>query len=301
MMHLAVLPNWDSLDSVRLAHRNLEAAGLAFFALLVVAEVLAHTGRTKRQRDAFEVIGIAVFGLAVLCEIAGFWYGNRNDELSAGEISSLSSVAKQAKENAAIALTDSGSALTKSGQALIDAGKALTAAGTAATKSGKAATVADNASKSAGGALAVADEAKAEVAMVQSNIAKVDAKYAGRTLSKANRAVLITALRDIPVKPQETIEIYVSLSAPDGAEYADEIVEAFNERSTGWKAAVGGAVLGTDAGQTGVVVVVNSKEQMPAWTGALWQALKLAGIEAKGSFELSTAPGKAQIRICRKN
>jgi hypothetical protein len=38
IMLLAILPNWNSLDSVRQAHSDLELAGLVFFALLVVAE-----------------------------------------------------------------------------------------------------------------------------------------------------------------------------------------------------------------------------------------------------------------------
>lgn len=89
IMLLAILPNWNSLDSVREAHSDLELAGLVFFALLVVAEALAHNSKQEERKHLFDSIGIWFFAIAILCEIAGYWYGQRNDALSEQVISSL--------------------------------------------------------------------------------------------------------------------------------------------------------------------------------------------------------------------
>jgi hypothetical protein len=91
IMHFAIwLPDWDSLDSVRRVHSDLEIAALVFFALLVVCEALAHLSDDKKKERRFDKIGIAFFALAVLAEIVAYPYGQRNDELSTATISSLS-------------------------------------------------------------------------------------------------------------------------------------------------------------------------------------------------------------------
>jgi hypothetical protein len=100
MMLLAMLPDWNSLDSVRRAHSDLEAAGLLFFALLVVADALAHTSRDEGKKHLLGTVGIWSFAVAVLCEIAGYPYGQRNDVLSARVIVSLDAKAQDASEAA---------------------------------------------------------------------------------------------------------------------------------------------------------------------------------------------------------
>jgi hypothetical protein len=97
MMHLAILPDWNSLDSVRRAHSDLEAAGLVFFALLVVMEALAHNSKNEHRKHFFDSIGIWFFAIAIFCEIGGFWYGQRNDDLSQQVIGSLDQKTKDAK------------------------------------------------------------------------------------------------------------------------------------------------------------------------------------------------------------
>jgi hypothetical protein len=97
MMHLVLLPDWNSLDSVRRAHSDLEAAGLVFFALLVVMEALAHNSKNERRKHLFDSIGIWFFAIAIFCEIGGFWYGQRNDDLSQQVIGSLDQKTKDAK------------------------------------------------------------------------------------------------------------------------------------------------------------------------------------------------------------
>jgi hypothetical protein len=139
-MHFAIwLPDWNSLDSVRRAHSRLEGSALAFFALLVVFDVLAHlSAENKRRETLFEKIALCCFALAVLAEIGAYPYGQRNDKLSGDIISSLSQKAKQA-------LTDSGTALTKAGEATIKA----EAAGESAAKTQGKADAAKDASDSA--------------------------------------------------------------------------------------------------------------------------------------------------------
>ena len=64
-----LIPDWNSLDSVRRAHSDLEAAALVFFALLVVSEALAHLSGNEKRERAFDKIGIVFFAIAVLAEI----------------------------------------------------------------------------------------------------------------------------------------------------------------------------------------------------------------------------------------
>ncbi len=89
-MNLVLLPDWNSLDSVRAAHSDLELAALVFFALLVVFDVLAHFAEEAKERARLlEKIGLCCFAVAVLCEIVGYRYGQRNDALSDQKISLL--------------------------------------------------------------------------------------------------------------------------------------------------------------------------------------------------------------------
>jgi hypothetical protein len=113
MMLPAMLPDWNSLDSVRRAHSVLEGAGLAFFGLLVAAEAIAHTSRDEERKHVFDTVGISFFAIAVLCEIAGYWYGQRNDALSAQVISSLDIKAQDASEAAGHAKDKAGEATSR--------------------------------------------------------------------------------------------------------------------------------------------------------------------------------------------
>jgi hypothetical protein len=76
-----LLPNWNSLESVRGAHSRLEATALVFFALLAIAEAFSHLTQDKTRERMFDKIGIVFFAVAVLAEIAAYPYGQRNDEL----------------------------------------------------------------------------------------------------------------------------------------------------------------------------------------------------------------------------
>jgi hypothetical protein len=137
MINLAVsLPWWDSLDSVRKVHSDLEAASIVCFALLVAFDSAAHI-LDKNKPDMARLVagtGLVFFWLAVAAEIVGYKYGQRNDELSGEQISSLDAKASDAAQKAAKAVTDSGDAETKSGAALVKAGRAQDSAGAAHTE-----------------------------------------------------------------------------------------------------------------------------------------------------------------------
>src|SRR5438094_9464488 len=77
-----LIPDWNSLDSVRHAHSFLEAAALIFFALLVLFEVSAHFSEEKKRERLLEKIGLYFFAVAVLAEIAAYPYGQRNGTMS---------------------------------------------------------------------------------------------------------------------------------------------------------------------------------------------------------------------------
>ena len=120
------LPFWNSLDSVRRTHSDLEGLALVFFALLVVSEALAHLSDNKKRENLFDRIGIVFFAIAVLAEIAAYPYGKRDDALSEQVIGSLDAKATDAAGKASQALTDSSDAEDKSGDAIDKAGKAQT-------------------------------------------------------------------------------------------------------------------------------------------------------------------------------
>ena len=134
MSFAILIPDWNSLDSVRHAHSELEAAALVFFALLVLFDVLAHLSKDEKRKTLLEKIGLCFFAVAILAEIAAYPYGQRNDELSANMIGSLSEKAKEALTDSRTALTNSGTALTKSGEAVTNADLANDAAAKAEQK-----------------------------------------------------------------------------------------------------------------------------------------------------------------------
>ena len=99
MLFAIFLPDWNSLDSVRRTHSDLEGAALVFFALLVLFDVLAHLSDENKNREKLFVrIGLCCFAVAILAEIAAYPYGQRNDALSAQVIVSLDTKAQDAAD-----------------------------------------------------------------------------------------------------------------------------------------------------------------------------------------------------------
>lgn len=164
-MHFAMLiPNWNSLDSVRHAHSELEGAALVFFALLVFFEALAHVSEDKKRERLLEKVGLWFFAVAVFCEMAAYPYGQRNDTLSEQIIGSLDIKARDAFTNASSALTKSGEAETK--------------ADDAETKSVNAVTASSNAHGLAKGARKEADTFELDIASAKKQAAEAESHLA---------------------------------------------------------------------------------------------------------------------------
>src|SRR6266852_1693212 len=103
----------------------------------------------------------------VLCEIAGYWYGQRNDALSEQVIRSLDATARDAASNASTALSNSKEAETKSTDAVDKAGKAL-------DKSNSANASASNALKTSKAATDAAVEAQNKIEGVAEHADDID-------------------------------------------------------------------------------------------------------------------------------
>src|SRR5436190_1657771 len=97
-----LLWDWNVIESVRSVHSFFEGLAIAFFALLVLFDILAHLceDENKNRAKKLERIGLCFFGLAILAEIATHEYSKRNDELSEKEIRELSAVSQQARIDA---------------------------------------------------------------------------------------------------------------------------------------------------------------------------------------------------------
>lgn len=164
-----LIPGWDSLDSVRHAHSELEAAALAFFALLVLFDVLAHLSKDEERKTLLEKIGLGFFAVAVLAEMVAYPYGQRNDTLSAQVIGSLDAKSSEAYRNASSALTKSGEAETK--------------AAAADTVSGKAVAESSSAMSIANGARSEADTFEADIKSAKEQATKAESHLEEATKS----------------------------------------------------------------------------------------------------------------------
>jgi hypothetical protein len=108
---------------------------------------LAHNSKQEERKHLFDSIGIWFFAIAILCEIAGYWYGQRNDALSEQVISSLDVKAQNADAKAQSALDKSSTADTKAGEALTKSTAANEMAGKAQNRIGDVEREADIISK----------------------------------------------------------------------------------------------------------------------------------------------------------
>jgi hypothetical protein len=185
-MHFAIfIPDWNSLESVRRAHSDLEGAALVFFALLVLFDILANLSKDLKRKTLLEKTGLCFFAVAVLAEIAAYPYGQRNDELSANMIGSLSAEAAQADAKAKTALTDSGTAITKAGDADSKAETASDVAGNAQTLARGARTEADSFEKDIVSAKAQAAKAENDLADALQRAANAEREIAQIKLPRA--------------------------------------------------------------------------------------------------------------------
>src|ERR1700690_1338121 len=186
-MHFATLiPDWNSLDSVRRAHSDLEAAALVFFALLVLFDILAHLSTDNNKKTLLEKIGLCCFAIAVLAEVAAYPYGQRNDTLSGRVIGSLDAETRQALAKSGTALAQSKEAETESGDAIDKAGKAEESLWKAEDEANKAQAASSNALTLARGARQEADSFEHEIASAKKQTADIAKQLTPRTLYPAD-------------------------------------------------------------------------------------------------------------------
>jgi hypothetical protein len=304
------LPDWNSLDSVRRAHSDLEAAALVFFALLVVCEALAHLSddkKTERRFDKIGKIGIVFFALAVLAEIASYPYGQRNDTLSGQQINSLDAKANDASQKAAKAVTDSSDAETKSGDAMDKAGKANIAASTATTLARGARQEADSFEKDIASARTQAAEAESHLAdalqraaEAESRAANTERKIADRHISQAQQERIRHSL-----SKWDGIDIRLPITMVNGDDetwtYAGELLATLCA-IPGWSAELSSVNNNSGASDLAVTVPEDAPTPDKSLAKDLVTALHDVGMEAKGPEPppLSGGNGGGRFRACGK-
>lgn len=239
-MHFArLIPDWNSLESVRRTHSDLEAAALAFFALLVLFDILAHLSKDENRKTLLEKIGLCFFAVAVVAEIMAYPYGQRNDTLSANMIGSLSTEAEHAD-------TKAKKALTVSGTALAQAGEAATKAGKAEDSLGKAEKEADNAQAASSSALTLARSARQEAdsfeediaaarkqsAKAEADTAQIKSGIAPRRLDPIQQASIASKLSSFP---NESAALTWYPDSFEAGKFAADIEQALTLPQAHWR------------------------------------------------------------------
>jgi hypothetical protein len=182
-MHFAALiPDWNSLDSVRRTHSGLEAAALVFFALLVLFDILAHLSIDNKKRTLLEKIGLCCFAIAVFAEVMAYPYGQRNDTLSGKVIGSLDAETGEALNKSGTALAQSREAEIKSGAAIDKAEKAQESLGNAENEANRAQRASSNALILATGARQEADSFEKEVTAAKKDLAVLKSATSARSI-----------------------------------------------------------------------------------------------------------------------
>lgn len=280
-MNLALLlPDWNSLDSVRRAHSSLELWSIWLFAVLVVCDVMAHLVEDNRKALAknLERIGLCCFAVAVIAELGAYKYGERNDELSQNVITSLDAKAKNAFATASAALTRSGEANTK-------AEGAKTAARNAARLARGARAEADSFELDIVSAKSQAARAERDLAASMERTKRLEAQLSWRTLTPEQVSVLRKSLSRMlagKLVPLDSVTIRLSypMNDEEAAEYADELATALHD--------LGAKIDGPDAAgyvgpaPKGLIMVVKSAR---SWGAQLQGALIDAGIVTPVQFD----------------
>ena len=220
MMSFAIsLPDWNSLDSVRRAHSDLELAALVFFALLVLFDVLAHFSEGKKRERLLEKIGLCFFAVAVLAELAAYKYGQRNDALSEGVITSLDTKAKQASSDASQAITISGTALSQAKDALGKTSAAEGAMKGAENEAKNARSAASSALTLAQGARTEADSFEKDIVSAKQQAAEAESHLADALQKAADAQAEVNRLKSPRTVNNASAHI-PALQAYKGVEYS---------------------------------------------------------------------------------
>jgi hypothetical protein len=226
-MHFATLiPDWNSLDSVRRAHSDLEAAALVFFALLVLFDILAHLSTDDKKKTLLEKIGLCCFAIAVLAEVAAYPYGQRNDTLSGQVIGSLDAETREALIKSGTALAQSKEAETKSGDAIDKAGKAQESlrnaeneAKTAQSAASNALTISKDANQIAHDAGREADSFEQDIVAAKKQAADAESHLADALRQAAQATEELNRIKS-PRSLLHESEVVSTLTPFGGTEYA---------------------------------------------------------------------------------
>ncbi|HEX6503107.1 MAG TPA: hypothetical protein VF011_07645 [Terriglobales bacterium] len=304
---IRLIPDWNSLDSVRHAHSLLEADALVFFALLVVFDVLAHFSEEKKRERLLEKIGLCFFAVAVLAEIAAYPYGQQNDHLSEQVIGSLDAKAKDALANASNALTK--------------AGKAETKANDAETKSGNAATASSNAQALAKGARKEADSFEQDIVSAKKQAANAESHLADALKQAADATRELNLLKSPRVLTNPSVFSAVlkefagtpyTFKSVNAEEEAVDLLKAIDGalQLAGWKREKpsGTIVINVYGGKedfgvppgvgTGVTVDVDSAipaEQLNGQPHDSWPPLVRAAAALQDMLNRSITPSQAEV------
>ncbi len=212
------LPLWNSLDSVRRVHSDLEFAAIIFFVLLAFFDVLAHRSKNEKGERTFGGIGLWCFGIAVLCEAVAYPYGQRNDTLSEQIIGSLDQKAKTALSNAQSALEVSTTAETKAEAAKGSADAAALASDRANGSADAASRAASTARKEAGTALTQAEEE-------QNARERIEAAVAWRRLEPTQASNIVSTLAKFS---GEKVTLVYNDGDPEAYSFALDIATALH-------------------------------------------------------------------------
>jgi hypothetical protein len=218
-MHFATLiPDWNSLDSVRRAHSDLEAAALVFFALLVLFDILAHLSTENKKKTLLEKIGLYCFAVAVLAEVVAYPYGQRNDTLSGKAIGSLDAETREALIKSGTALAQSKEAETKSGDAIDKAGKAQVSFEKTEDEASRAQTASSNALTLARGARKEADSFEKDIASAKQLAADAESHLAEALQKAVDATAELNRLKSPRTVSNASVNIS-ALQAYKGTEY----------------------------------------------------------------------------------
>lgn len=188
------LPGWNSFDSVRRVHSDLEAAALVFFALLVLFDVLAHLADDRARERILERIGLWFFAVAVFSEMIAYPYGQRNDTLSGQIIVSLDAKAEEARAKGKEAVAYSSTALSQAKDALAKAGAAQQSLAGAENDAKKAQAAASNALTLARSAESHLNDALERAARAEKSAQAAQEQVAPRKIKTENMTAFIRCL-----------------------------------------------------------------------------------------------------------
>jgi hypothetical protein len=266
MMHFSLLPDWNSIDSVRSAHAILEVMAIVFFIVLAALESVAKILEKQHKHEAAEVaevIGLFFFAIAVIAEFHAYPYSRRLDTLSERTIVSLGNLAGTADAKARQAISDSEKAVMDSGQAEAVASGALTIAQGARTEATSLKDDVVSAHKEALESKRALDEYKAPRTLTDEQCGRI-----ARTIQPfAGQEFDFTSYRDTP----ESLHI------------AERIAGVLASPPAGWKFVPAKNASFLLGGLTGVHIVVDPEASEKTKNAGQWlvAALTKEGISAE--------------------